>query len=92
MKKNVNEMIHAKGFDIRIYTSDFENEYICLTDIAKYKSTDPNDVIKNWLRSRETIEFLGIWESLHNEDFKPVEFDGFRNEAGLNAFTMSPKK
>jgi hypothetical protein len=49
-------------------------------------------VIKNWLRSRETIEFLGLWESLHNPDFKQVEFDLFRSEAGLNAFTMSPSK
>ena len=48
------ETIHAKGLDIGIYTSDYENEFISLTDIAKYKSTDPNDVIKNWMRSRET--------------------------------------
>lgn len=92
VKKPVKETIHAKGFDIGIYTTDFENEFISLTDIAKYKSNDPNDVIKNWLRGRETIEFLGLWESLHNPDFKPVEFDGFRNQAGLNAFTMSPTK
>ncbi|MBR5996324.1 MAG: KilA-N domain-containing protein [Eubacteriaceae bacterium] len=84
--------IHAKGFDISIYTTDFENEFISLTDIAKYKSNAPNDVIKNWMRSRETLEFLGLWETLHNPDFKPVEFDGFRKEAGLHAFTMSPSK
>ncbi len=63
-----------------------------MTDIAKYKSSNPNDVIKNWMRGRETLEFLGLWERLHNPGFKPVEFDGFRNEAGLNAFTMSPTK
>ena len=85
-------MIHAKGFDIGIYTIDYENEFISLTDIAKYKSNAPNDVIKNWMRGRETLEFLGLWESLHNLDFKPVEFDGFRSEAGLHAFTMSPTK
>ena len=51
-----------------------------------------HDVIKNWLRSRDTVEFLKLWESLHNPDFKPVDFDGFRNEAGANAFTMSPQK
>ena len=85
-------MIHAKGFDIGIYTTDYENEFISLTDIAKYKSNAPNDVIKNWMRGRETLEFLGLWESLHNLDFKPVEFDGFRSEAGLHAFTMSPTK
>lgn len=91
-KTPVKETIHAKGFEISIYTTDFENEYISLTDIAKYKSKDPNDVIKNWMRSRETLEFLGLWEMLHNPAFKPVEFDGFRKEAGLHAFTMSPMK
>lgn len=63
-----------------------------MTDIAKYKSEDPNDVIKNWLRSKDTIEFLGVWENINNPNFKPVEFDGFRNQAGRNAFTMSPTK
>ena len=91
-KKVIKETIHAKGFDISIYTTDFENEFISLTDIAKYKSPAPNDVIKNWMRSRETLEFLGLWETLHNPGFKPVEFDGFRKEAGLHAFTMSPSK
>lgn len=86
------DVIHAKGFDIGIYTTDYENEFISITDIAKYKSDAPNDVIKNWMRNRETLEFLGLWESLHNPDFKPVEFDGFRSEAGLHAFTMSPTK
>ena len=86
------DIIHAKGFDIGIYTTDYENEFISLTDIARYKSDMPHDVIKNWLRNRETIEFLGIWESLHNPNFKQVEFDLFRNEAGLNAFTMTPTK
>ena len=88
----IKETIHANGFDISIYTNDFQNEFISLTDIAKYKSDAPNDVIKNWMRSRDTIEFLGLWESLHNPDFKPVEFDGFRTQAGANAFTMSPTK
>ena len=92
MAKVVKDTIHANGLDIGIYTSDFENEYISLTDIAKYKSDEPNDVIKNWLRNRDTIEFLGLWEMLHNADFKPVEFDGFKKEAGANAFTMSPQK
>ncbi len=88
----IKETIHANGFDISIYTNDFQNEFISLTDIAKYKSDAPNDVIKNWMRSRDTIEFLGLWESLHNPNFKPVEFDGFRTQAGANAFTMSPTK
>ena len=92
MGKMVKDTIHAKGIDIGIYTSDFQNEYISLTDIAKYKSDAPNDVIKNWMRNRDVIEFLGLWEQLHNADFKPLEFEGFKNEAGANAFTMSPKK
>ena len=85
-KRPVKDTIHAKGVDITIYTEDFQNEFLSLTDIARYKSDEPNDVIKNWMRNRDTIEFLGLWESLHNPDFKPVEFDGFRKEAGLNAF------
>ena len=70
-----------------------EEDYICITDIAKYKDDAlANDIIKNWLRNRNTIEFLGIWEQLNNPYFKPVEFDRFRKEAGLNSFTMSPTK
>ena len=92
LKKPIKETIHAKGIDISIYSEDFHNEYISLTDIARYKSYEPNDVIKNWMRNRDTLEFLGLWESLHNQDFKPVEFDGFKKDAGLNAFTMSPQK
>ncbi|MCI5782965.1 MAG: KilA-N domain-containing protein, partial [Bacteroidales bacterium] len=68
-------------------------DYICITDIAKLKNEDdPNAVIGNWMRNRNTIEFLGIWESLYNINFNPTEFEGFRKEAGLNAFTMSPTK
>lgn len=68
-------------------------EYICITDIAKYKNAGrSDDLIRNWLRNRNTIEFLGIWEQLNNEDFKPVEFDGFKKQAGLNSFTLTPKQ
>ena len=59
-KKQIKETIHAKGIDIGIYTTDFENEFISLTDIARYKSNDPNDTIKNWMRGRETLEFLEL--------------------------------
>ena len=69
-----------------------ENDYISLTDIAKYKSDDPTAVIGNWMRNRNTIEYLGIWESLYNSQFNPLEFEGFKREAGLNAFTLSPQK
>ena len=69
-----------------------ESDYISLTDIAKYKSDDPVDVISNWMRNRNTVEYLGLWECLYNMDFKPLEFEGFRKQAGLNAFTLSPQK
>ena len=65
-----------------------DTDYISLTDIAKYKTTDANTVIANWLRNRMTIEYLGLWEILYNPHFKPLEFEGFRKEAGLNAFTL----
>ena len=92
MKKAVKDTIHAQGIAIEIYTNDFENEFISLTDIAKYKSDDPTAVIQNWMRNKDVIEFLGLWEALHNPDFKPLKFEGFKNQAGANAFTMSPKK
>ena len=68
-------------------------DYISITDIARQKNaTDPNGVIANWMRNRNTVEFLGIWETLHNPNFNPLEFEGFRKEAGLNAFTLSPTR
>ena len=68
-------------------------DYICITDIARQRNpTDPNGVIANWMRNRNTIEFLGIWENLYNPMFNPLEFEGFRKEAGLNAFTLSPSR
>ncbi len=68
------------------------DDYISLTDLARHKSDEPNAVIANWMRNRNTIEYLGIWEKLYNPNFKPTEFEGFRSQAGLNAFTLSPKK
>ena len=67
-------------------------DYVSITDLARHKSDDPTAVIGNWMRNRNTIEYLGIWESLYNPNFKPLEFEGFKKEAGLNAFTLSPKK
>jgi hypothetical protein len=68
-----------------------KDDYISLTDIAKSKNSDePKDVVKNWLRNKNTIEFLGLWEKINNSSFKGVEFDTFRSEAGLNSFTLSP--
>ena len=93
MSKVKKDTIEAKGFAIQIYTENFKNDYISLTDIARYKNVhEPKDVVKNWLRVRDTIEFLGLWETIHNPNFKGVEFDSFRNEAGINAFTLSPQR
>ena len=86
------ETIHAQGIEIGIYTTDFENEFISLTDIARYRSADPRITIHIWLRGRDIVEFLGLWESLHNPDFKRSEFDTFKSEAGTNAFTFSIKE
>lgn len=93
MSKIKKEQISAKGFSIQVYTEDFKNDYISLTDIAKYKnSDDPRFVIQNWMRNRNTIEFMGLWEILNNQNFNRVQFDTFRSEAGLNRFTMTPRK
>ena len=92
MSKAKKDTIEAKGFAIQIYTEDFKNDYISLTDIARYKSDEPSDVIKNWMRRKDTIEFLGLWESLNNMNFNSVEFDRLKSEAGYNSFTLSPKK
>ena len=84
--------IKVKGTEITLYTQK-EEDYICITDIARYKNPEQTDnLIRNWIRNRNTIEFLGIWELLNNPDFKPVEFDGFRKQAGLNSFTLTPKQ
>ena len=70
-----------------------EEDFICITDIARYKNPDStDDLIRSWIRNRNTIEFLGIWEQLNNPDFNPVEFDGFRKQAGLNSFTLTPRQ
>lgn len=90
--KNIKSIIHAKDTDIAVISAIGQDDYISLTDIARYRSDEPKDVIKNWLRSKATIEFLGLWEELNNPNFKGVEFDSFRNEAGANAFTLSPQK
>jgi len=84
--------MQVKGTEIVVLAWQ-EYDFISLTDIARYK--DPvhtDDLIKNWMRNRNTIELLGFWEVLNNPNFKPVEFDGFRSQAGLNSFVMTPKK
>ena len=93
MGKIIKETLHAKGIDISIYMTNFESEFISLTDIAKYRNEDdPRFVIQNWMRNRNTIEFLGVCEELHNPSFNRVQFEAVRNQAGLNRFVMTPSK
>jgi len=81
--------IHAKGTEIAVVSGGKEDDFISLTDIAKYKNkNDAFIVINNWMRLRDTIEFLGLWESFCNPDFKPIEFDRFKQESGYNAFVL----
>ena len=87
------ETIIAKGTEIAVISGGDTDDYISLTDIAKYKNPEfPADVIKNWLRSRSTIEFLGLWETMNNPNFKLVEFDQFKNKSGSNSFVLNPQK
>lgn len=83
--------ITVKNTNVLIISVNDE-EFISFTDIAKYKTDDTSAVIGNWIRNRNTIEYLGIWETLYNPNFKLLEFEGFRKDAGLNSFTMSPLK
>ena len=84
--------LKVSGLDIIVYKKN-ENEFISLTDMAKFRDSDrTNYIIQNWMRTRNTIEFLGLWEHLNNTNFKGIEFDAFRSESGSNSFTMTPKK
>ena len=87
-----NKQIEVKGIEVKIKLVQ-ETDYISLTDIARYKEAQHTDnVISNWLRNRNTIELLGLWESLHNPNFKPIEFDGFRKQAGLNSLGLNQQQ
>src|SRR5882757_5220390 len=84
--------LDVKGTTIAV-VSQKGDDYICVTDIARYKDSERTDyIIQNWLRNRNTIEFLGIWEQLNNPDFNPIEFDGIRKQAGLNSFILTAKR
>lgn len=86
-------VIQVKSVNINVWSSTNEDDYISLTDIASFKNhNEPKDVVKNWLRNRGTIEFLGLWEHINNPEFKGVEFDSFLFEAGSNSFTLSPTR
>ncbi|MHB1799700.1 MAG: KilA-N domain-containing protein [Vulcanimicrobiaceae bacterium] len=84
--------IEVRGTSVAVISQN-QQDILCLTDIAKFKNPDhPDDVIRNWLRSRNTVEFLGVWERLNNPGFNPVEFDGIRIQTGLNSFVLTPKQ
>ena len=83
--------INANGTEISVLLQGNENDYICLTDMARYKDKQrTNYIIQNWMRARNTIEYLGVWEQLHNPSFNSIEFDAFRNQSGLHSFSLTP--
>ena len=90
-EKIVKETIEVDGVSIQMYTEDFKNDYISLTDIARKREGEyPGYVIQNWMRAKSTISFIGLWERLHNDDFNCLEFEAIKNEAGENDFVMTP--
>ena len=92
MGKPKKSTIEVQGTAVTVL-SQASDDYISLTDIAKHKEPDRSDhVIQNWMRNRNTIEFLGVWERLNNLVFKPLEFEGFRNREGLNSFVLTPRQ
>ena len=87
-----NKTIDVHGTEILIY-SEKENEYISLTDIARFRDAERSDyILQNWMRNRSTIEFIGLWEQFNNPDFNSIEFDGIKNIAGSNSFALTPKR
>ena len=92
MSKAKRTSIEVQGGTVTVLSQN-QQDIFCLTDIAKFKNPDhPDDVIRNWLRTRSTVEFLGVWERLNNPGFNPVEFDGIRMQTGLNSFVLTPKQ
>jgi hypothetical protein len=89
----MSKSIIIKDIEVKIRTAKDNNDYICLTDMAKSKNPEfPADVVKNWMRTRFTMDFMGSWETMHNPNFKLVEFDQFRKQAGVNSFVLNPEK
>lgn len=87
-----NKTIKVKGQTITLF-SEKQTDYISLTDMARYRDSErTNYIIQNWMRTRSAIEFCGLWEQLNNPAFKSIEFDAFKNESGLNSFTLTPQK
>jgi hypothetical protein len=92
MTRASKSIIAVKGSPVTVVREN-DTDYISLTDIAKHKEPDRADqIIQNWMRNRNTVEFLGVWERLNNPGFKPLEFEGFRSRAGLNSFVLTPRQ
>lgn len=92
MSKDKRTTIEVKGAAVTVLSQN-QQDFICITDIARYKDAERTDyLISNWLRNRNTIEFLGIWEQLNNPGFNPIEFDGIKKQAGLNSFILTAKR
>lgn len=92
-QKPIKDTIIAEGTEISVLSTNDSDDFISLTDMARYKnSSAPKDVVKNWMRLRSTIDFLGLWEKLNNPNFNRVEFDSFKINAGENSFTLSPQQ
>ena len=93
MSKPKKSVIDVRGVEVAVIAASEEAIRISLTDIARYRdSGSPDDLIRNWLRNRNTVEFLGLWEQLNNPDFNPVEFDGIKMQTGLNSFSLTTKQ
>jgi hypothetical protein len=87
-----NKIIRVESFEIVLYSQN-DADFISLTDMARYRDNErTNYIIQNWLRTRNAIEFCGLWEQINNPGFKRIEFDAFRNESGLNSFTLTPQR
>jgi len=92
MSKDKKTTIEVKGTAVTVF-SQSQQDFICITDIARYKDAERTDyLISNWLRNRNTIEFLGIWEQFNNLGFNPIEFDGIKKQSGLNSFILTAKR
>ena len=88
-----NKTINVKGTEIIILSENNKDEYISLTGIARYRDAERSDyILQNWLRNRSTIEFVGLWEQFNNPNFNSIEFDGIKNMAGSNSFSLTPKR
>jgi hypothetical protein len=88
-----NKTINVQGTEVIILTESNKDEYVSLTGIARYRDAVRSDyILQNWLRTRSTIEFVGLWEQFNNPNFNSIEFDGIKNQAGANSFSLTPKR